>query len=462
MSRHIFSIAGKLKLLSAMSIGNGTSELSDKDVLLDSSGHPFIPSTSFLGKLYAEIPSKYPELWGRSTSNGKPQNQSRIKCSDLLLCDGVPVITSRESIRIDSKFGTCANKAKYNYQVVEPGVQFFFKIEISAKDSDESDQVKILLNQIITILKTGLQIGSKTSIGLGALALVDYKVSHYDLDSKDGMIAKLLNKPVVAAFKCDEKEYNSCFTIEADFHLCGSMIIRSYNSSGYGPDTAHITSGGKPIVTGSSLKGVLKARAEKILNTLNPNEPDAVHNYMAGLFGDIEKDSSGNPLVNAKSIPSRFKVSETVINDVLSEQQTRIKIDRFTGGTIDGALLEEVPIFQQSKDANTINIQVKISIVDAQPADKGIAVLLLKDLWTGDLPIGGERSVGRGYLKGIAARINEPGAEPIVFSRNETIAEESKLRLDDLIKHLATIRDHVYTNRLNLYNFNLKEGGTSV
>jgi hypothetical protein len=29
--------------------------------------------------------------------------------------------------------------------------------------------------------------------------------------------------------------------------------------------------------------------------------------------------------------------------------------------------------------------------------------MLLKDLWTGDLPVGGERSVGRGRLQGIEA-----------------------------------------------------------
>jgi hypothetical protein len=35
----------------------------------------------------------------------------------------------------------------------------------------------------------------------------------------------------------------------------------------------------------------------------------------------------------------------------------------------------------------------------------GLVLLLLKDLWTGDLPLGGEISVGRGRLKGKQATL---------------------------------------------------------
>ncbi|MCL0081501.1 hypothetical protein M1N64_04660, partial [Peptococcaceae bacterium] len=35
----------------------------------------------------------------------------------------------------------------------------------------------------------------------------------------------------------------------------------------------------------------------------------------------------------------------------------------------------------------------------------GLLLLILKDLWTADLPIGGEKSIGRGVLEGIKAKI---------------------------------------------------------
>ena len=35
----------------------------------------------------------------------------------------------------------------------------------------------------------------------------------------------------------------------------------------------------------------------------------------------------------------------------------------------------------------------------------GLLLLLLKDLWTSDLPVGGESSIGRGRLQGLKAEI---------------------------------------------------------
>lgn len=456
MSKSIYTLVGELELLSALSIGTGESEMSDSDILLNSAGKPFIPATSFLGKLYTELPEKYPKFWGRTQNKGNPENQSNIKCSDLQLVSGNPVVSIRESIRIDPETGTCADKAKYNYQVVESGITFSFKVELHVLEFADHAVAKHLLNQIVSILHNGLRLGAKTSVGLGQVKLSKYNISHYDLDSKNGLLSKLLNKTVdyTEGIQLDEKK--ACFTIQADFHICSSVLIRSNNTSGFGPDTAHLFSGQQPIVSGSSLKGILRARAEKILNTLNSTKPEEVHNYLAGLFGDIERDDNGNPLPEAKTVPSRVLVSERVISNVASEQQTRIKIDKFTGGTVAGDLLEEVPVFQQSTNAEQVNLQIEINIIEAEPADKGLAVLLLKDLWTEDLSIGGERSIGRGYLKGISAKITIPGESTLVLVNPITISSNDEKQLNDYITLLADIDGQVNKKRLTKYGYKLK------
>jgi hypothetical protein len=43
---------------------------------------------------------------------------------------------------------------------------------------------------------------------------------------------------------------------------------------------------------------------------------------------------------------------------------------------------------------------LEIRLVNPAPHEIGLLLLLLKDLWTGDLPLGGESSVGRGRLNG--------------------------------------------------------------
>ena len=44
-----------------------------------------------------------------------------------------------------------------------------------------------------------------------------------------------------------------------------------------------------------------------------------------------------------------------------------------------------------------------------EDAEIGLLLLLLKDLWTGDLTVGSESSVGRGRLQGISATLKRSG-----------------------------------------------------
>ncbi|MFM7367819.1 MAG: hypothetical protein ACKO2Z_08480, partial [Sphaerospermopsis kisseleviana] len=50
-------------------------------------------------------------------------------------------------------------------------------------------------------------------------------------------------------------------------------------------------------------------------------------------------------------------------------------------------------VLRQVNDANQNNAEI------------GLLLLLIKDLWTSDLAIGGESSIGRGRLQGIKAEI---------------------------------------------------------
>ena len=40
------------------------------------------------------------------------------------------------------------------------------------------------------------------------------------------------------------------------------------------------------------------------------------------------------------------------------------------------------------------------------PWEAGLALYLLRDLWQGAIPLGGESSVGRGLLEGVAATVS--------------------------------------------------------
>ncbi|MDZ7344709.1 MAG: RAMP superfamily CRISPR-associated protein, partial [candidate division KSB1 bacterium] len=217
--------------------------------------------------------------------------------------------------------------------------------------------------------------------------------------------------------------------LEAEFVLDGSLLIRSgFGESLYGPDTTHLHSprNGKPlpVVSGTSWAGVLRHRAGMIARTLAVSDVKA-EKFIEGIFGSTprkkEPEEQGDVTENAKDKKkvkeqeylraSRLVVKETVIQKPEKQSliQTRVKIDRFTGGAFETALFSEEPIWG---DENT---RLKLELILRAPApDKseqavlprvpdaeiGLLLLLVKDLWTGDLPIGGEASIGRGRLQG--------------------------------------------------------------
>jgi hypothetical protein len=48
---------------------------------------------------------------------------------------------------------------------------------------------------------------------------------------------------------------------------------------------------------------------------------------------------------------------------------------------------------------------VEMTLRNPECPEVGLLLLLLKDLWTGDLPLGGETGIGRGRMKGREATL---------------------------------------------------------
>ena len=85
--------------------------------------------------------------------------------------------------------------------------------------------------------------------------------------------------------------------------------------------------------------------------------------------------------------------------------QNRVSIDRFTGGALETALFNEQPVFGGKDSRLTLTLCLR----EPGEAEIGLLLQLLKDLWTGDLPVGGQGSVGRGRLQGFSARLIRSG-----------------------------------------------------
>lgn len=413
MNKGKIILKGSLCLQSPLLIGSGNDDHSDRDVLLDIYGNAFIPATSFSGVIFSLLQTdEYDKYFGKYLAKDKDKAQSQIIFDDLYLVEGKSNLSIRDGIRIDHKKGSVADKAKFDFQVVEPGPVFAFNIEFNISKYHKEEKVKPLIENILAILEDGISIGAKSSSGFGMLSLKDKHIYKYDFDNKQDLLAHLLDKdtPDVSNEYKAELPMQNRFRISSDYSIPNSLIVRSYPKTSFGSDAVHLRSNGSFVLPATSVRGALRARAIRILNTIWPNSVSDTELMIESIFGFAKTDDDKH-----YSIPSSLRVSENLILNVESEMQNRVKIDRFTSGTIESALFDSMPVFPKAD--KPLNIEKLIwELKDPLPSQKALLILLLKDLYTGDLAIGGEKNVGRGTLLGIEARIYDEENDALVLS----------------------------------------------
>lgn len=431
-------IKGKIRLCSPAMIGSGKSENTDMDLIRDSQGMPFIPATSFVGVLRHSLDTnilgedkrdKIERFWGtKEKKNPEELFQSALFCRDLLPSDNTMTeVSVRDGIRICNKKGIAQHKSKFDFEVIERDTTFDLHMEIELLKGYE-DLFKQMLATIIHVLKgEKIRIGAKTNSGFGMIRLSEFNVYEFDFNNKQDVM-RWLKKDLSCPVKLDaqplEKIEKKKFEINATFSIKNSLIVRSYTADIDRPDAEHIMSKGNPILPGTSLKGAIRSRAERILNTLQKPQ-----DILLRLFGNVDEEKK-------EAYKGKITVDESILPPYPAEIQARIKIDRFTGGVMEGALLETMPLFR-GRDEQFFHI--KITINDYEDYEAGLMLLILKDLWTGDLPIGGEKAIGRGVLKGRSAEIRWQDNE---VRLKEDITELSSHDKDKLQRFVDALINH--------------------
>ncbi|MEQ8462048.1 RAMP superfamily CRISPR-associated protein [Coleofasciculus sp. E1-EBD-02] len=388
----------------------------------------------------------------RQDENG---NQSPLIVYDSI-SNEVPTVERRDGVKIKSETGTADDGAKYDLEFLAAGTEFPLCFELLI----EQDTNKLLLLDAFTLALQGLEnheisIGMKKRRGFGRCHVDEWQVWEFDLRQYRDRVAWLTldrswSKPyakppttsqsIAAALGVTpaQPDRRDRFFLEATFKLASPLLIRSgQDSTGCAPDVVHLRSHRdgelKPVLSGTSLAGILRHRAERIVNTLDKSEK-----IVNDVFGFVEENSK-----QAKA--SRLVVHERVIENKDDLVQNRIAIDRFTGGAYHGALFSEQPIFGSDKTIVTVELELR----NPKDYEIGLLLLLLKDLWTSDLPVGGESSIGRGRLQGKDAtltwhkwdkekKLQQKEEWTIVqVGENQPLEVSDSDRLEEFVQHLV-------------------------
>lgn len=440
---------GKLKLLSPLLIGNGSQNEHDvynidMPVMVDKNGNPFIPATSLAGafrdivcnlEYCTACNSEYcstcnldddPKfvtayIFGtdRDLAKGIKKNcieeqQSMISIRDVLIENAK--ISNRDGVSIESITGVAKKAHKYDFEVVERGASGKFYIECTIRkyhlDNGRIEKINKMLKKLWEVLSQGFSLGAMVSKGLGKVCVENLTVDTYDfLNNKSDVLAWLnpngrQNPLSHKSYEKIEGKVNypkNSFVIEAEFTINGSILVRDKSFTALLSEAKDNVkaimkkSRNDFLIPGSSIKGVLRHRAEYIADVLGMNY-DMIYLLMGYPSGI--KDEKGKEI----KLRSRLFVNDVYINPerVCAYNQSRIRLDRFTGGTIEGALFTEQPITQLNSEPP---IKITLEIRSAKDHEIGLLICLLRDLWLGRISIGGDKAIGRGILEGVSARI---------------------------------------------------------
>ena len=413
---------------SPMNLGDIPNSASDSPVLMDSDGvSPLLLGSTLAGALRAKfkkIQVNNPQIFGGEQSNPNG-TQSPLIVYNSIGNMGSKDIEIRDGVKIDEKTGIAEDHKKYDFEVIPAGTIFPLRLDlIIPLNADKELYLKAIFSVFKMLENSEISLGMKKSRGLGRVRTQNWSYVEYNLKKRKGWLkwAQSSNKDntnsVSTLKEMLEKlgfKYNeistlekNCDVVEIDMEIPGEVLIGAQIPELDAPDISHLTSGNVPIISGTSLAGVLRHHATKIAK-LVLNDKGNANILVENIFGSSDSNEGDE-------FASKLIVWESQLKEAKPIRVTRVQIDRFTQGAVDHALFDE-EVYSGGR------FRLKLELKDPKPEETGLLLLLVKDLKDEMLNVGGTASVGRGFmkpLKGGKAHIKFAGQnnEYSVFTNN--------------------------------------------
>lgn len=431
-------IQGKLTLVTALHLGGGESDAVDMRIVRDGrTGAPLLPGTTLAGALRSALadrlvgygkhePDDIEGLFGGRRGDDDGAQSPLIVFDAIVAPPEGAGLEVRDGVAISPSTGVAEDHKKYDFEVLPAGTTFPVRVDLLVSpESNEDALLAALAAALDAFSHGGNGFGARRTRGLGKVRAA-WTVRRYDLSTKQGWLEWALSdhEPPLppslvpihdamanarngARLEC-LPDARSLVTITLKLRVQHDILVRSAGTTPDAPDVSHLHSGGKPILPGTSLAGVMRAQALRIAKLVRePHGDGDAERWINRLFGPRFEGRRAAPGFEPRA--SRLHVGEAAIVGSKRQLQARIAIDRFTGGVVDSALFDEQPAVGGS-------VNLTLALRNPQPGELGLVLLVVKDILDGRLPVGGTSSVGRGFVSGTATLEirNADTAEPTI------------------------------------------------
>lgn len=448
----------KVEATTPLFVGSGAASLiTDSLVMKDHNDLPMIPGTSLTGVLrhsledFSKENYNWNDIFGyQGKDNDGLGSRLIISSAYLVLNDGKiaeglnteisPEILSkfqklptRQHVRITHK-GVAADKVLFDNEVVYAGAQFIFEIELKGTKTDEDSW-----KQIIKEIKSpSFRIGQGTRDGYGNLKVIGVYEKTFNLVNENDFEAYLSFNPSLNSIEIKETEEKTDsnitdYTLELtpdDFFIFSEGFGDSEVDNKPTEEEIIVYNNGKidfenrTLIPASSIKGAIAHRTAFHYNKFNKFYADTINenlkNYVEEnnqavktLFGEKAQVVNGN-LLGERGI---VILDDLYYDDIdNSKIFNHVAIDRFTGGSIDGALFSEKVSYKRDK-----KIVLEINLAKEIEDDTILLAFeeTLKDICRGLLPLGGMTTKGFGMFTGKLLKKGE--TEPLFNYYNQKV-----------------------------------------
>jgi CRISPR/Cas system CSM-associated protein Csm3 (group 7 of RAMP superfamily) len=362
----------------------------DLPVRRDFMGNPVIPGTSVAGALRAALPAD-----ARDEVMGAPSRPSPLSILGVEVGGGRVVETRHTAI--DRRRGAARTHTLHSREAVAEGQPITVRLQLEHADDAP------LATLLDALRDWRPRLGSGASVGRGSMHVAG--IHHRTLDlALDEDLAVHLTAAGPTGFDTAVREGKVLQAsaapgeplLDVSFAIVDALHIGSGAAKGDAQSIPFLTdSQDRPLVPGSSLKGLIRSRVEFLLRSLGgracSDKPcgDCPTCQLFG-YGGGELPDNATGVGRKSSVAFR----NCAIDGAGTSERIHVSVDRFTGGALDGALYSDRVV-----DAGTFRIVVDPLHGTTPQWGQGLILAALIDLDEGLIGLGGSTTRGYGTVR---------------------------------------------------------------
>jgi CRISPR/Cas system CSM-associated protein Csm3 (group 7 of RAMP superfamily) len=281
----LFTLKGTLVCCTPVHVGGfGDDPDTDLPLARDGQGRCYIPGTSLAGALRQWCYIRFAEadveaVWGIQKKNKTGQEEghaSYFTVDDLHVSDRQLIPEVRDGVGIDRQTGAAAEHIKYDRAILPRGTKLQGFTITAEVDASCSWQALGMLLGLQNALKDGhIRLGAAKTRGLGKVCLETPALKQVHTNTPLGILKLLEGKdddiPETELADAPKPKESPRLEIKIDWQPDGPLMVKA-EFEGIAADMLPLVSGVAdrvaPVLPGSSVKGVLRSRAEQIICTL--------------------------------------------------------------------------------------------------------------------------------------------------------------------------------------------------